>query len=70
MPSIVRDRHHPWRECLLSAVVSAAFFLTLVGANQAPGKEPAYRPDTCLSGDRHKNKPTPEGIKANNRYWQ
>ena len=70
MPSIVRDRHCPLRECLFSAVASVAFLLALVGANQAPGKEPAYRPDTCIFGDKHKSTPSPEGTKANYRYWQ
>ena len=70
LPSIVRDRHCPLRECLFSAVASVAFLLALVGATQAPGKEPAYRPDTCIFGDKHKSTPSPEGTKANYRYWQ
>ena len=70
MPSIVRDRHCPLRECLFSAVASVAFLLALVGATQAPGKEPAYRPDTCIFGDKHKSTPSPEGTKANYRYWE
>ena len=70
MPSIVRDRHCPLRKCLFSAVASVAFLLALVGATQAPGKEPAYRPDKCIFGDKHKSTPSPEGTKANYRYWQ
>ena len=70
MPSIVRDRHCPLRECLFSAVASVAFLLALVGATQTPGKEPAYRPDTCIFGDKHKSTPSPEGTKANYRYRQ
>ena len=70
MPSIVRDRHSPLREYLFSAVASAAFLLALVGATQTPGKEPAYRPDTCIFGEKHKSTPSPEGTKVNYRYWE
>lgn len=59
----------PGRRCFLSAV-AVVLLVELAQAartpwpdREGPGKEPAYRPDTCLSGDKHKTKPSPEGIK-------
>ena len=58
MPSLGCNR--PWRKYLLSAV-AAVLLVALVGAADGAVKEPAYRPDTCIFGNKHKNKPSPEG---------
>ena len=59
---------HPRRRCFLSAI-TVVFLVELAQGvrtpwpdREVPGKEPAYRPDTCLIGDKHKTKPSPEGI--------
>lgn len=59
MPSLGCKR--PWRKYLLSAL-AAVLFVALVGAADGAVKEPAYRPDTCILGGKHKAKPSPEGI--------